>query len=72
MQCENWLWFKPSQLLFKDSVLDMKRKKQILLRNTLHARHVIKFSHDMKPNTIYNVSYLISKGGNQNSILVYC
>lgn len=47
-------------------------QKEKLLRNTLHARHVIKFSHDMKPNTIYSVSYLISKGGNQNNILVYC
>lgn len=57
--------------LVRESVLDTKRKNK-LLRNTLHARHVIKFSHDMKPNTIYNVSCLISKGGNQNNILVYC
>lgn len=47
-------------------------RKNKLLRNTLHARHVNKFSRDMKPNTIYNVSYLISKGRNQNNILVYC
>lgn len=38
--------------------------------NTLHA--TIRTSQDIMPTTIYDGTYLIYKGGNQNYEVIYC